>query len=62
MDFLYDSHRFNVATSRGKAVVIVVASPQLFEPECRTVRQVRLANGFCRFREMARLVSISSTA
>jgi predicted RecB family nuclease len=53
MAFLYDPHRFNVATSRARAVVIVVASPRLFEPECRTVEQMGWANGFCRFAEMA---------
>ncbi|HEX6813264.1 MAG TPA: TM0106 family RecB-like putative nuclease [Planctomycetota bacterium] len=54
MNFLYDPHRFNVATSRAKACVIVVASPRLLEPECRTVEQLRMANGLCRFAELAR--------
>ena len=31
----------------------LVANPRLFEPECRSPRQMRLANGFCRFGEMA---------
>lgn len=53
MAFLYDPHRFNVATSRARAAVIVVASPRLFEPECRTVQQMAWANGFCQFAEMA---------
>jgi len=53
MAFLYDPHRFNVATSRARAAVIVVASPRLFEPECRTVQQMGWANGFCRFAELA---------
>ena len=34
-------------------VAIIVASPMLFEPECRTPRQMVLANALCRFREMA---------
>ena len=54
MAFLYDPHRFNVATSRARAMVIVVASPRLFEPECRTVEQMGWANGFCWFAEMTR--------
>jgi uncharacterized protein len=54
MSFLYDPHRFNVATSRAQGVVIVVASPRLFEPDCRTPEQMRWANALCRFREMAR--------
>jgi uncharacterized protein len=52
MDFLYDRHRFNVATSRARALCILVGSPALFEPECRTPRQMRRANGFCRYLEM----------
>jgi len=53
MAFLYDPHRFNVATSRARGAVIVVASPALFEPDCRTPEQMRWANGLCRYREMA---------
>jgi uncharacterized protein len=53
MPFLYDPHRFNVATSRAQGVVIVVASPQLFEPDCRTPEQMLWANGLCRYRELA---------
>ena len=53
MDFLYDRHRFNVATSRARALCILVGSPALFEPECRTPRQMRRANGFCRYLELA---------
>ena len=56
MAFLYDPHRFNVATSRAQGVVIVVASPRLFEVECRTPEQMRWANGLCRYREMAALL------
>jgi hypothetical protein len=46
--------RLNVATSRARCAAIVVASPRLFEPECRTPRQMKLANALCRFRELAR--------
>ncbi|MCW5631928.1 MAG: TM0106 family RecB-like putative nuclease [Rubrivivax sp.] len=53
MAFLYDPHRFNVATSRARCSVIVVASPRLFAPNCRTPEQMRWANGMCRFRELA---------
>ena len=53
MDFLYDRHRFNVATSRARALCILVGSPALFQPECRTPRQMRRANGFCRYLELA---------
>jgi uncharacterized protein len=57
MDFLYSANRLNVATSRAQCAVILVASPHLFKPECRTVKQMRLANGLCRFREMATLLA-----
>ena len=53
MEFLYSLNRLNVATSRAMTTVIVVGSPRLFEPECRTPRQMQLANGLCAYREMA---------
>ncbi len=53
MEFLYSLNRLNVATSRARCVCILVASPRLFEPECRTPRQMRLANALARYREMA---------
>jgi uncharacterized protein len=56
MDFLYSGNRLNVATSRAKALCILVGSPRLFEPDCRTPTQMRLANAFCRYRELAREV------
>jgi uncharacterized protein len=56
MDFLYSANRLNVATSRAKALCILVGSPRLFEPDCRTPQQMRLANSFCRYRELAREV------
>ena len=55
MEFLYSLNRLNVATSRARCAAIVVANPRLFEPECRTPRQMKLANALCRFREVARL-------
>jgi uncharacterized protein len=54
MDFLYSRHRLNVATSRARGVAVVVASPELFRVRARTPEQMRLANAFCRFAEMAR--------
>ena len=63
MAFLYDPHRFNVATSRARSAVIVVASPALFEPDCRTPEQMHWANGLCRYKEVAtpigRLLAVS---
>ena len=53
MEFLYSLNRLNVATSRAMSAVILVGSPRLFEPECRTPRQMQLANALCAYREMA---------
>jgi uncharacterized protein len=53
MEFLYSPSRLNVATSRARCACILVANPRLFEPECRTPRQMKLANAFCRYLEMA---------
>jgi superfamily I DNA and/or RNA helicase len=53
MEFLYSLNRFNVATSRAKTAVIVVGSPRLFEPECKSPRQMQLANAFCAYLEKA---------
>ncbi len=53
MGFLYSPNRFNVATSRARCAVVLVANERLFEPECRTPAQMRWANGLCRYRELA---------
>jgi uncharacterized protein len=53
MGFLYSGNRLNVATSRARCLTVVVANPRLFAPECRTPQQMKLANAFCRYREMA---------
>jgi uncharacterized protein len=53
MEFLYSRNRLNVATSRAKAIAIIVGSPQLFEPNCHSPRQMQLANALCRYRELA---------
>ncbi len=56
MEFLYDSSRLNVATSRALSACVLVGSPRIFEPECRTPRQIKLANAFCRYLEVAKVV------
>ncbi|MFL6548042.1 MAG: DEAD/DEAH box helicase, partial [Povalibacter sp.] len=53
MEFLYSLNRLNVATSRAKCICVLVASPKVFEPECKSPRQMQLANAFCRYVEMA---------
>lgn len=54
LEFLYSLNRLNVATSRAKTTVILVASPALFAVDCKSPKQVRLANAMCRFLEVAR--------
>ena len=43
MEFLYNRYRFNVATSRARAL-------------CHTPRQMKMANGLCRYLELSRTV------
>jgi superfamily I DNA and/or RNA helicase len=57
MEFLYSLNRLNVATSRARCACILVASPRLLEPECRTPRQMTLVNALCRYAELAQAVS-----
>jgi len=47
MDFLLSRERINVALSRGKALSLVFASPQLLVSSCKTARQIRLVNALC---------------
>jgi uncharacterized protein len=56
MEFLYSRNRLNVATSRARCAAILVANPRMFEPDCQTPRQMRLANAFCRYLELASTV------
>jgi hypothetical protein len=56
MDFLYNLNRFNVATSRAHCACIVVGSPRLFSPECRTPHHMELANVLCRYAELSEQV------
>lgn len=52
MSFLFSPNRLNVATSRAKSACILVASPRLLEPDCKTIDQMKWANGLCRYVEM----------
>jgi uncharacterized protein len=54
LEFLYDPHRLNVATSRAKAMAIIVASPRLIQVSCQTPRQMMLVNALCRAWEASR--------
>jgi uncharacterized protein len=52
MEFLYSLNRLNVAISRAQCIAVLVASPALLEVQCKTPRQMQLANAFCRYLEM----------
>jgi uncharacterized protein len=52
MEFLYSLNRLNVAVSRARCVAVIVASPTVFQFECKTPRQIELANAFCRYLEI----------
>ncbi len=56
MEFLYSLNRLNVATSHAKCICVLVASPSVFEAQCRTPRQMQLANAFCRYLERASVI------
>ncbi len=53
MAFLYSLNRLNVATSRARALAIVVASAALLDAVARTPDQLRMANALCAFKEAA---------
>lgn len=53
MEFLYSPNRFNVAVSRARALFILVANKNIFEPDCKSPAQIKLANSFCRYIEVA---------
>ncbi len=40
----------------AQCVTVLVASPALFDVQCKTPRQMELANAFCRYLEMAQLI------
>ena len=58
MEFLYSLNRLNVATSRARCVCVLVGSPELLSPECRTPRQMQLANALCLYGELATVVEL----
>ena len=51
MEFLYSLNRFNVAISRAQCSAILVASPDIFDAQCVTPRQMQLVNSFYRYLE-----------
>ena len=57
MEFLYSGNRLNVATVARPLRLRPGSGPfSLFEPECRTPKQMQLANALCRYLEMSTVV------
>ena len=54
LEFLYSTHRLNVAVSRARCLSVLVYSPALLRTRCRTPEQMRLVNALCRYVEAAR--------
>ena len=50
--FAFDSHRFNVATSRAQCRAVLVCTPALARRGLPTVEQMRLVSAVCRFVEL----------
>ncbi|MFN9115988.1 MAG: DEAD/DEAH box helicase, partial [Bacteroidota bacterium] len=53
ISFLLSRSRMNVATSRAKCLAIVVGTESLVSATVQDAPGVQLANGLCRFRELA---------
>ncbi|HEY0744583.1 MAG TPA: TM0106 family RecB-like putative nuclease, partial [Chryseosolibacter sp.] len=59
MSFLFNPNRLNVATTRAKSVCILVSSPDLLQPACNTIDQMRWASALCSFKSMATVVPMA---
>ncbi len=53
VDFLYDTHRLNVAISRARALAIIVGNPVLLEAPVHSPEQLTAVNALCRFVDAA---------
>jgi predicted RecB family nuclease len=58
MEFLYNLNRLNVATSRARCVAAIVASSALFQVQCKTGPQIRLANALFRYLELTTIAEL----
>lgn len=55
MDFLYSPNRFNVAVSRAQIAFILVSNPLIFEADCKSSSEMKLANPYCRYIELSKM-------
>ena len=55
-EFLYNPNQINVATSRARALCIMVGSPTLFRPKRRSTRQGKMTDRICRCWKSAKFV------
>jgi uncharacterized protein len=53
LDFLVDRNRLNVAVSRAQCLAVLVHSPRLLDADCRSLEQMALLDGVCRFVDLA---------
>lgn len=58
LDFLYSPNRLNVAISRAKVLFVMVSTPHVFAADCKSPKEMKLVNAFCRFLEMAYPIEI----
>ena len=49
LDFVFDKNRLNVAISRAKALVLLVASPRLVYASVNSIAQMERVGTFLRF-------------
>lgn len=56
MDFLYSGNRLNVAVSRAECLFVMVATKEIFSPNCKSPAQMKLANSYCRFLELSQII------
>ncbi|MDD3001220.1 MAG: TM0106 family RecB-like putative nuclease [Candidatus Riflebacteria bacterium] len=59
IEFLFSRNRLNVAVSRAKTLVVILASPRLLEIPCNSIEQLSLVNTLCHLKYWAEAVKIS---
>jgi uncharacterized protein len=62
LEFLFDAHRLNVASSRAQCLAVLVYSPRLLDANCPSIEAMELVDGVCRFVEMATPVGLLEDA